>query len=439
MARISISSDTQHLLSPLQCPQWQLPPGLCSSVLWKLCPETPQQHHACAHTHQQWLLPQPNKLWALVWIAQKLSNMYARLSARRGVGQVPQAIFWNVKLEERLSYPNMTKQGLPVHLTTLPETPGIYLHYVCLSKGEMLAQALDSGACSSSSPPPPSPASPSDVAGGRTSLPHAQGSACLPVYGEQENKWTRFIIAQGQGGTGHIKMGQSGRGVKTEAQIRPMQTKTSLSSAAMTDSLLSLKHSHAIMAWHIQNDRSPGTYDFSKGYKFNNTQPWSPSSVPTSGTWVTRVRSFPDGLSSLKAATFLLFTAEGPGTHLMLLLYLQSTLKIPLEQDIAEQTSPACSPLLAAPKDVLPLEVSLHPGKEVHFAFCSLPMIWIHVSHPARESLMWQLREIKWSANSISFFSQITPIWEKTQFPQTSATHSRKMHYRHATKCEIDF
>lgn len=142
----------------------------------------------------------------------------------------------------------MTKQGLPVHLTTLPETPGIYLHYVCLSKGEMLAQALDSGACSSSSPPPPSPASPSDVAGGRTSLPHAQGSACLPVYGEQENKGTRFIIAQGQGGTSHIKMGQSGRRVKTEAQIRPMQTKISLSSAAMTDSLLSLKHSHAIMA-----------------------------------------------------------------------------------------------------------------------------------------------------------------------------------------------
>lgn len=141
----------------------------------------------------------------------------------------------------------MTKQGLSVHLTTLPETPGIYLHYVCLSKGEMLAQALDSGACSGSSPPP-SPASPSDVAGGRTSLPHAQRSVCLPVYGEQENKGTRFTIAQGQGNTGHIQMEQRGREVKTEAQIQPVQTQVPLANAAMTDSLLSLNHSHAIMA-----------------------------------------------------------------------------------------------------------------------------------------------------------------------------------------------
>jgi len=81
---------------------------------------------------------------------------------------VPQAIFQNVKLEERFSYPNVTKQELSVYLTTLPETPGIYLHYVCLSKGEMLAKALASGACSSSPALPPSPASPSDMAGERT-------------------------------------------------------------------------------------------------------------------------------------------------------------------------------------------------------------------------------------------------------------------------------
>lgn len=62
----------------------------------------------------------------------------------------------------------MTKQGLSVHITNLPETPGIYLHYVCLSKVEMLAQALASEACSSSSALPPSLASPSDVAGEMT-------------------------------------------------------------------------------------------------------------------------------------------------------------------------------------------------------------------------------------------------------------------------------
>lgn len=53
----------------------------------------------------------------------------------------------------------------------------------------------------------------------------------------------------------------------------------------------------------------------------------------------------PEGLSNLKAATFPLLREDGPSTHLMLLLYLQSMLRSPMEQHILQQTSPVCSPI----------------------------------------------------------------------------------------------
>lgn len=61
-----------------------------------------------------------------------------------------------------------------------------------------------------------------------------------------------------------------------------------------------------------------------------------------------KCQELPEGLSNLKAATFLCLIKESPSTHLMLPLYLQSRLKSPMEQDILEQTFPACSPPLAA-------------------------------------------------------------------------------------------
>lgn len=63
---------------------------------------------------------------------------------------VPSATGKTLKCKaRRLFYPNMTKQGLLVHLITLQETPGIYPHCVCLSKGAMLSQVLPSEPCSS--------------------------------------------------------------------------------------------------------------------------------------------------------------------------------------------------------------------------------------------------------------------------------------------------
>lgn len=155
----------------------------------------------------------------------------------------------------------------------------------------MLAQALILRACSNS------PALPSFLClplwycmgKDRGGLPQAQCSACLQGRGKRKY---RVMIDHSTRTRGHKATFKQGREKEEskQKQIRTLQIQVSLADTAITESLLSLNHSHAIMAWHTQNDCNSAIYDSLES--LSNTQSWSPSLAPTSATWVTRVRNF---------------------------------------------------------------------------------------------------------------------------------------------------
>lgn len=146
----------------------------------------------------------------------------------------------------------MTKQGPSVRLTALPETPGIYLHEVCLGTGEIGTAARFRGwqqfLCSTSFPclSPDVVASRGEVTEGLAPSTALGRSPC--PWGTGKKTRQGRDSPQHKGTQGHIQTGRRGRGVRTETQIRPLQTQVSLANAAMTEPLLSLSPSHATVA-----------------------------------------------------------------------------------------------------------------------------------------------------------------------------------------------
>lgn len=76
---------------------------------------------------------------------------------------------------------------------------------------------------------------------------HSAWSVSLSVGNREKTRQGRDS-PQHKGTQGHIQTGRRGRGVRTETQIRPLQTQVSLANAAMTEPLLSLSPSHATVA-----------------------------------------------------------------------------------------------------------------------------------------------------------------------------------------------